>query len=224
MSNNFVFIPKWMKDIDVNNRTNNFDTLINRSPAFITEAIFIKDFLPLFIAPSEEISNESRESYVARYLNYAVQPYNPIDVYERLDEHGNGINLLFTMPPLWNSDAPTLKNDAKKSPVINGEEPSKYDSSIFRTLVARINLLIAAGDTLQLLRYSEAILPNMVEEAPTINKEHLKQWHYIHQRYNIKNELSDALNRLLGNSDVKPGSDITNTESDIKFSDEDDDF
>lgn len=220
----FVFIPEWMKSQPVDKIVTGFDLLIDRSPAYITEGIFVTEFLPLFAAPADQITNEIRENYIARYINYAIQPYNPIDVYERLDEHGRGINLLFTVPPLWNSNAPILKEDASKAPVFDGKVNTKYDSSIFRTLVARINLLITAGDAVQVRRYRDALLPHMAAEAPTIDMEHIRQWHIIHQRYGIKNELSEAINRLLGDSNDKLGNTKSSGTSDISFSDEDDDF
>lgn len=208
MSNNdsiVVNIPQWMKDLESKQTSGVFDNILKVSNnPYIDEVTFIVNFLPVFAAPADQITQEICENYIARFISVARQPYNSIDVYEKIDANGAGVNLLFTVPPLWNGNAPILKTDATKPPTVEGVEPSKYDSSIFRTLVARINILIAAGDTLQLARYRDAILPHMVQEAPTVEMEHLRQWYKILTRYKIQNDLYAAIQRLLGEELANP--------------------
>lgn len=189
-------IPEWMKKKEKDVTTDAFDSLINTSGKYITQAIFEREFLPIFAA-NEDVPEDAMKSFIARWIHYAHQPYNAIDVYRHIDHQGQGIDFLFTVPPLWNPNAPILKQQAAQPPRSENGEQYEKDPSLFRTLVARINQLTVANDQITLLKHRDHFLPAMVEEAVAIDIKHLQQWHHILTLYKIENELSQALDRLL---------------------------
>lgn len=201
-------IPSWMKEQNKDISGNAFDTLIKSAGAYITERIFVSEFLPLFL--TDDPPDEAKQSYLARFIHYAHQPYNAIDVYEDLDEHGGGINYLFTVPPVWNGRAPILKKAAAEAVKDSNGHSGEHDPSLFRSLVARINLLTTAGDTLQLMKHRDHFLPQMVAEKVAIELDHLKQWHHIFERYNVNTELANSLRAMMKGQKVD---DAQSTES-----------
>lgn len=216
-------IPNWMKDKEKDVSGNVFDSLISTSGKYITQAIFNREFLPIF-ASNEEVPTDSMNSFIARWIHYAHQPYNSIDVYRHIDHvTGAGIDFLFTVPPLWNPNAPILKQQAAKPPTNPDGQQYDKDPSLFRTLVARINQLTVANDQLTLLKHRDHFLPAMVEEAVAIDPEHLLQWHKIFTLYEIDNELSRSLKRLLvGKKESKENESVNVTVSETMITGSDD--
>lgn len=188
-------IPQWMQEQNKEISGNVFDNLIKSSGAYITEGIFVSEFLPLYM--TDDPPDDAKHSYLMRFIHYAAQPYNSLDVYEGLDENGGGEGYLFTVPPVWNGKAPTLKAGARKAVKDADGNSSDYDPSLFSSLVTRINLLTTAGDSLQLMKHRDGFLPQLVAEQVAIEVDHLKQWHYIFQRYQVKTELATALDAMM---------------------------
>lgn len=215
-------IPNWMKAKEKDVSGNVFDSLINTSGKYITQAIFNREFLPVF-ATNDEVPTDSMNSFIARWIHYAHQPYNSIDVYRHIDHvTGVGVDFLFTIPPLWNPNAPILKKQAAMPPTNSDGIQFEKDPSLFRTLVARINQLTVANDQLTLLKHRDHFLPAMVEEAVAIDPEHLQQWHKIFTLYQIDNELSRSLKRLLGEGEKVKSSKDENTVSETVITGSDD--
>lgn len=195
-------IPSWVKEREDSIRGHQFDGLIASSGKHISEQTFRKEFLPLFAA-NNEIPDEAYDSFIKRWIFYAQQPYNALEVYRTVDQNGNGTDLLFIVPPLWNGKAPILKDAAAKPMKDDQGNVYEKDPSIFRTLVARINQYITAQDHLQLVKHRDQILPMMVAEKAAIEIDDLVKWKYIFDIYKIDNEASKSINRLLAGENIE---------------------
>lgn len=189
-------VPSWMKEREEKISGHQFDGLINSDGKHITEATFRKEFLPLFAA-TNEIPDTAYDSFIKRWIHYAQQPYNALEVYRTLDRNGIGVDLLFVVPPLWNGKAPILKKAAAEPPKDPDGKSYDKDPSIFRTLVARINQYVVAQDQLQLMKHRDQFLPMMVEESAAIEIDDLVKWKKIFDLYKIENEASKSINRIL---------------------------
>lgn len=189
-------IPSWIKEHKEKITGHQFDSLIESSGKNISEAVFRREFLPLFIA-TNDIPDDALDSFIKRWIKYAHQPYNSLSVYKTVKSTGEGVDFLFTVPPLWNPKAPILKEAATKPPKDEQGNSYEKDPTIFRTVVARINQYVGAQDPFKLHEYRENFLPNMVEEAPAIEVEDLKQWRAIFEYYGIDNAGKKGIERIL---------------------------
>lgn len=189
-------LPSWILEQDKKVNVHQFDNLIKSSGKHITESIFRKEFLPFFIA-TNEIPESAYDSFIKRWIFYAHQAYNELEVYRTVDANGIGTDLLFIVPPLWNPKAPVLKTAATKPPADENGKTYEKDPTIFRTLVARINQYIVAQDQFQLAKYRDHFLPSMVEDKAAIEIDDLLKWRTIFQFYKIENESSKIIDRLL---------------------------